>query len=126
MITHATTTDCPPQGELERLMHGRCTEARSAALCEHVGACPDCQKRLDALSRAGDDLVGQLREAVKDTPPSDSAYWKRLADAEEELGRTALFPPSSGEVGASNRGDRSDLGDLGRGDLRLDFLQPPD
>ena len=32
------TTECPPQAELEKLIHGRCTDARNAALCEHVGS----------------------------------------------------------------------------------------
>ncbi len=49
-------TECPPTADLERLVRGRLTEARAAALSEHIGACCGCQRRLDAI--AGDGSEG--------------------------------------------------------------------
>ena len=51
-----TSKTCPPAVELDRLVHGRLTEARAAAIAEHVGACSSCQKRLDALSGGTEEL----------------------------------------------------------------------
>ena len=110
-----TTTDCPPLADLERLIHGRCTEARNTALCEHVGACPECQKRLDRLAGSATDLAEHLRDAADEPPAQDSAYTRAMAAAEEELRRTVVFSPN-GAASADNT----------ERDQRLDFLQPPD
>ena len=115
MPNQATTTVCPPQADLERLIHGRCTDARNAALCDHVGACPECQKRLDRLAGSGSGLAERLREA-EDEPPQNSAFWKALESAEEELRKTAVFQPG---------GRTTDTPDE-TGELKLDFLQPAD
>ncbi len=109
------TTECPPLAELEKLLRGRCTDARNACLCEHVGSCPECQKRLDKLAGSASDLATHLREAEQEPPPKDSAYWRAMASAEEELRKTSLFP-SNGEADTPHP----------EGDLNLDFLQPPD
>jgi serine/threonine protein kinase len=116
MPDHATTTECPPLSDLERLIHGRCTEARNAALCEHVGACPACQKRLDKLTGSAVDLAHHLREAERETPPTDSAYWRALSVAEEELNHTVLYPPGDSGVDTP----------LPDADQKLAFLQPSD
>lgn len=117
MPEHATTTQCPPLAELEKLIHGRCTDARNAALCEHVGSCPVCQQRLDQLSGSSSDIADHLRDAQNETPATDSAYWKALAAVEENLRQTMLIPPN-GEV--------SDDTPSPEGGIKLDFLQPPD
>src|SRR5581483_8448675 len=49
-------TECPPTADLERLVRGRLTEAKSAALAEHVGSCCACQQRLEALAAAEDEI----------------------------------------------------------------------
>src|SRR5262245_19623241 len=109
-----TTTTCPHITDLERLVRGRLTEARAAALCEHIGACSNCQARLDAISGGvADDLTTNLRECTKDTPPTDSAYHKALAAAEAEVRSTAAFLD-----GASDG--------FSVGEPRLEFLQPTD
>jgi serine/threonine protein kinase len=113
-----TTTECPPLAELEKLLRGRCTEARNNALCDHVGACPACQKRLDELAGSASDLAERLRECQEETPPKNSAYWKALDLAENELRQTVLFPAN----GSASSGDTPHP----EGDLKLDFLQPPD
>jgi len=114
-MPETTTTACPPQADLERLLNGRCTEARNAVLCEHVGACPACQQRLDRLAGSGSDLAEHLRDADAAPAPKDSAYWRAIEDAEDELRKTVLFPP----------GGESDTPHP-EGDLKLDFLQPAD
>jgi WD40 repeat protein len=111
MAEPAITTECPPQAELEKLLRGRCTEARNAALCEHVGACPECQRRLDRLAGSASDLAERLRECECEQPPKDSAYWRAMKSAEEELRQTAIFPADTPAP---------------EGDPDLDFLQPAD
>ncbi len=114
MPTNATTTTCPPSADLERLVRGRLTEARSAALADHVGICVSCQVRLDALSggTAG-ELTTNLRQCQKDTPPTDSAYWRAIDAAENEVRATSVFRNAPD--------DDSDPSNVG---LQLDFLQP--
>lgn len=110
-----TIADCPPTAELDRLLRGRLTEAKSAALAEHVGACSNCQRRLEHLAGGGDDLPAKLREAEHDQPPTDSAYWKALSDAENEVRATTL---------ALSGNHSSALDSSHDGDQALDFLQP--
>lgn len=118
MADLATTTECPPLSELEKLLRGRCTEARNAALCDHVGACSACQKRLEELAGSSSELAERLRECQEESPPQDSAYWRAINSAEEELRQTILFP--------SNGSSSSDNTPHPDSDLKLDFLQPPD
>ncbi|MFM8271792.1 MAG: serine/threonine-protein kinase, partial [Gemmata sp.] len=113
MADTITTTECPLLSDLERLVHGRCTEARASTLCDHVGNCPACQKRLDALTAGAAGLADDLREATRVAPAQDSSYWRALERAEEELRRTVLFP-ASGIAEAAPPED----------ELKLDFLQP--
>ncbi len=115
MADPAITNECPPQAELEKLLRGRCTEARNATICDHVGACSACQKRLDRLAGSASDLAGNLRECVCEEPPKNSAYWTALKSSEEELSHTVVFPVNG-----------SDDTPAPEGDLGLDFLQPPE
>src|SRR5436305_11974125 len=108
-----TTTTCPPTPELERLVRGRLTEARSGALCEHIGACPACQKRIEAIAGNCDELACTLRECTKDVPPTDSAYHRALAEAEAEVRATTVLLNGSDDSHPA-------------GELKLDFLQPSD
>lgn len=110
-------TACPPTADLERLVRGRLTDAKSAALTEHVGSCCACQQRLDALADGG-DLPQQLRECTKDMPPRDSAYYKALAAAEEELRATTQMFNGDGVAAATETDPLAGV--------RLDFLQPTD
>jgi serine/threonine protein kinase/WD40 repeat protein len=116
MSDPATTTECPPLADLERLIHGRCTEARNTALCEHVGSCPECQKRLDKLTGSAAELAAHLRAAEQEKPPQDSAYWRALSVAEDEMNQTVLFP-SNGSATDTPVPDTN---------KKLDFLQPSD
>jgi serine/threonine protein kinase len=114
----APATACPPTAELERLVRGRLTEARAAAIAEHVGACSGCQQRLDAIAGgATGELARELRECTRETPPTDSAYWKALRSAEEELRSTGLFV--DGDPALIDTDDKP-------AGTRLDFLQPSD
>jgi serine/threonine protein kinase len=109
-----THTECPALVELERLQQGRCSEARNHALCEHVTACPVCQERLERLAGpSAAEFASHLRDAAADLPPQDSAYWRALASAEDELRQTSFQPTRPGSDTPSPDGD-----------LKLDFLQP--
>src|SRR5438067_1940378 len=109
-----TGHDCPPADELDRLVHGRTSEVESVALTDHVGHCTGCQQRLDAIAAGEDErLTRTVRDAGRADPPPDSAYWQALSAVEAEVAATALFT-----------GDRST--DHPSGELKLDFLQPPD
>jgi serine/threonine protein kinase len=112
----AVTTECPPPAELERLLRGRCTDARNAALCEHVGSCPGCQKQLEKLAGGAAEVAQHLRDAENEKPPTESAYWRAMQQAEEELRQTVLVPPNGSHTDTPHPD----------GDLDLDFLQPPD
>jgi WD40 repeat protein len=108
-------TECPPTADLERLVRGRLTEARCAAISEHIGACSSCQQRLEALAGGAEELAANLRECTKNTPPTDSAYYKALAAAEDEVRATAAFLNGSA-------GDEAPA----RVEMELEFLQPTD
>jgi eukaryotic-like serine/threonine-protein kinase len=110
-----TIADCPPNADLNRLLRGRLTEARSSALAEHVGACSNCQKRLELLAGGGDDLPAKLREAESDQPPSESAYWHALSAVEQEVRATTL---------ALHTHQSSADDTLPTDDRTLDFLLP--
>ena len=107
-------TECPPTAELERLVRGRLTDARAAAISEHVGTCSNCQERLEAITGGADDLTQNLRDCSQHTPPTDSAYYRALAAAEEEIRATALF--LNGEADELTTRTNADL----------EFLQPTD
>jgi eukaryotic-like serine/threonine-protein kinase len=107
-----TTAECPPTVDLDRLLRGRLTEARTAALADHVGSCPNCQKRLELLAGGGDDLAEKLREVENDRPPTDSAYWTALAAAEDEVHLTTLTL-NNGSADTHPSGEQ-----------KLDFLKP--
>src|SRR5579871_2678339 len=111
----ATISECPPTGDLDRLLRGRFTEARSAMLAEHVGGCSSCQKRLELLAGGGDDLPSKLREAESEQPATDSAYWTALSKAENEVRITTL---------AIDNHESSSEDSRPAGELKLDFLQP--
>jgi eukaryotic-like serine/threonine-protein kinase len=111
MPSHTTTTECPSTSELERLVRGRLTEARAGAIAEHVGACSGCQRKLDAIAGVGDGLASSLRECTRSMPPSDSAYYRALAAAEDEVRATAAFFNGSADSTPVVDG-------------KLDFLQP--
>jgi serine/threonine protein kinase len=107
-----TAAECPPTIDLDRLLRGRLTEAKSAALAEHVGSCSNCQKRLESLAGGGDDLPSKLREAENDQPPTDSAYWRAMAVAEDEV-RITTLTIKNGSADTSSSGDS-----------KLEFLKP--
>jgi eukaryotic-like serine/threonine-protein kinase len=109
-----TTADCPPTVDLDRLVRGRLTEARTAALADHVGACPNCQKRLELLAGGGEDLAAKLREVERDQPPTDSAYWRALSVVEDEVRLTTLSLNLNNGSGDTNPS----------GEQKLDFLKP--
>jgi serine/threonine protein kinase len=113
MPANTTTTECPSTADLERLVRGRLTEARASAIAEHVGACSSCQQKLDSISGAADGIASNLRECTRAMPPSDSAYYKALAVAEQEVRATAAFLNGSADTHPVV-------------DDKLDFLQPAD
>jgi serine/threonine protein kinase len=124
MPNTATTTECPPLSELERLVRGRCTEARANELCEHVGVCPACQARLESLSGSVGEVAEHLRTAEQHLPPRDSAYWRIIENAENEIHQTILFNNnhSNGQSNNSIAGNTP----VPQNELKLDFLQPTD
>ena len=117
MTNAVPTTECPSTVDLERLLRGRLTDARSAVLAEHVGGCCKCQKQLEFLAGDGDDLAAKLRECECEQPPGDSSYWKALAAAEDEIRITTVSPVQNGSAEVS-----LSLTD----ELALDFLKTTD
>ncbi|MDB5312672.1 MAG: pknB 43 [Gemmataceae bacterium] len=104
---------CPPTGELEQLIRGRLSDARAAALTDHVGHCPACQDRMEVLA-AGDDaqLTACVRHCDRLRPPAESALWPALSAAAAVVTATAVAP--------------LDTDPHPSGELDLRFLQPAD
>ena len=101
----STPTACPDPQRLEGLLQDSLPAAEQAALTEHVGDCPACQRALDRLAAGPGRHV--LERAERDRPASDSAYWPALAELDQ-----GDHPDGSGQPAA------------GRGPL--DFLPPSD
>jgi hypothetical protein len=98
--------DCPSGDALTGLVRGQLPADRQQVLAEHVGRCPGCQTRLDAIATDGDPhLSDVVRHIDKSGPPSDSALWPALNKMEGAL--TTAFPVTPPP-----------------GDVRLDFLRP--
>src|SRR5437870_6020433 len=104
---------CPVTTELERLIGGRLPEPRAAALTDHVGHCPACQERIEALAAGGDKvLTTTVRQCRVHRPPTDSAMWPALSAVEAEVAATAVF------------GGSGDTDPHSADELDLKFLQP--
>src|SRR5687768_16812750 len=102
--------NCPCPPDLAGLIRGELPDRRQAELSERVGDCPGCQKEMESLATGGDPSVSDVvRHIDKDRPPSDSAYWRAIGQAEAAVTR------SFGELDLSSSGE-----------LKLDFLQPID
>jgi len=100
--------DCPSGDDLAGLIHGDIPERKQSELSEHVGECTSCQNRMEALATAGNAVLSSVvRHIDRDSPPSDSAFWKAIGKAESDA--TQVFIPT-----------------LDVSDLKLDFLQPSD
>ncbi len=108
-----TLHECPPADELDQLIHGRLSSARSAALTEHVGGCLCCQDRMEGVAAGGDPaLTSTIRHCDRDRPPAGSALWPALSAVAAEVNGTAIFPDDP-ETDSS-------------GELKLDFLSRSD
>jgi WD40 repeat protein len=76
-------TPCPDNRHLEGLLRESLPEGEQAALTDHVGDCPACQKELDRL--AAGPTVEALRLAERGRPPSDSAYWAAVRQLDQDV-----------------------------------------
>ncbi len=107
-------SECLDGGELERLLQGRLTASRLAWATDHIGQCPDCQQRLEALIADGAPLAEALRRVSELIPPRHSAYHRAVAALREELRATTLLPQPTPEEAA----------DAGIAAIDLSFLMP--
>ena len=99
---------CPSRDELGALVSGDTPTDRQAELTEHVGDCPGCQKAIEAIATAGDPALSDVVKHIdRADPPSDSAFWKAVGEAEFAVTR-----------------EFDGGGSAPRGELKLDFLQP--
>ena len=92
---------CPSGDELLGLIDGQLAEERQTALSDHVGDCPGCREKLDALATGGNSgLSDVVRHIDRMEPPSDSAFWRALGQAESALTRefVAEIEPPTGEI----------------------------
>jgi hypothetical protein len=101
---------CPPDADLDGLIHGRLTDPESAAVTEHVGHCTGCQHKMEELADEDTRLTDVVRGVGTVRPPADSAMWKALSAVEAEGAATATF-------NGHDEFRRS-------AELKLDFLQP--
>jgi eukaryotic-like serine/threonine-protein kinase len=121
----ATTTTCPGPDRLQGLLDGSLSAGEQSTLTDHVGSCPNCQGRLDAL--AAGDLAwspAALRQGDEDRPPANSAFWATVSDlARGAPGRDDTPRPSPARtppaVTVAEAGAES-------GEVSLDFLDASD
>ena len=118
------TPACPPEAALERLLAdipadpaGTPNPDDRAAVTAHVGDCVGCQVRMENLATGHTPAVAEaVKHIDRADPPKDSAYWRAIKSAEQELQKsdpalTAAFSDDDAPV---------------RPDVSLDFLQPSD
>jgi hypothetical protein len=85
-MTATAKSACPSDDELKDLLAESDPSARCEAMTGHVGECPSCQARMEALATGGDVRLSQCcRGADKLDPPTGSAFWKALDGAEDAL-----------------------------------------
>jgi hypothetical protein len=85
-MTATAKSACPTDDELKDLLAESDPSARCEAMTGHVGECPSCQARMEALATGGDVRLSQCcRGADKLDPPTGSAFWKALDGAEDAL-----------------------------------------
>jgi WD40 repeat protein/serine/threonine protein kinase len=101
-----SSAGCPDLRRLESLLQDSLSPPEQSALTEHVGDCTACQLKLDQL--AAGPSADDFRQAERDRPPADSAFWAAAAELEGQL--TVL--------------DRLDV--ERPPDMSLDFLSPAD
>lgn len=96
-----STSVCPTESELKALVHGTLPESEAVDATEHISGCTQCQSALDSISLSGVSLSGvaarpewaptkvPIEELVGHDagapPPSDSAYWKVVAEVSSEF-----------------------------------------
>src|SRR5262245_8556255 len=111
-MTATAKSACPTDDELKDLIAETDPTARCEALTGHVGECPACQARIEALATDGDAQLFQCcRGADKLDPPTGSAFWKALDGAERAL--TVTLAP-----------DETDEKTKPPEEIKLDFLRP--
>lgn len=99
---------CPTRDELGDLVGGHTPTDRQAELTQHVGECSGCQQEIESIATGGDTALSDVvRHIDRADPPSDSAYWRAVGEAEYAVTRAY-----------------ESAADTPRGELKLDFLQP--
>jgi len=91
---------------LEGLIRDSLPEGEQSALTEHIGDCAACQVALDGL--AAGPTADALRQAERDRPPADSAYWSAVQELDRDIT----------QLGSDER--------LRPPEVPLDFLAPSD
>ncbi|HEY2785414.1 MAG TPA: serine/threonine-protein kinase, partial [Fimbriiglobus sp.] len=111
--TYCSKKDCPTEGELKSLLASGDSSTGGEAVTGHVGECPQCQDRIEALATGGDVQLSKCcRGMDKIDPPSGSAYWEALNGAELALTMTL-------------NSDDTDVKPSRAEEIKLDFLRPP-
>lgn len=103
-------TPCPSSEQLTSLLRGILSTPPADEITEHVGECDGCQCAMESLAVSGEPGLSSdvVRHLDKVEPPSNSAFWKALNQA--ELAITQTHSGDSPSYPAS--------------DLKLDFLSP--
>ncbi|ODA36725.1 WD40 repeat domain-containing serine/threonine protein kinase [Planctopirus hydrillae] len=133
---------CPSVEVLKQVMLGTLDSQQQQVCICHLDHCTACQQALERLATGDCALgrkMGQLCQHVDQTvPESGSAYWPALREVEVDLAETfvpELSPLPSSLSGLGKEGAASPSGSSGkpsnfshpsRGDLKLDFLSPPE
>jgi hypothetical protein len=105
-VTDVVGRGCPSKGELQGLLHGDLSPDSTIRLTEHVGECPGCQGRMDALATGETpSLPDAVRHIDRHAPPKQSPLWKAIDRVVVEMTRTSATralptpPPEDDELG---------------------------
>src|SRR5262245_29631234 len=111
-MTATAKSACPTDDELKDLIAETDPTARCEALTGHVGECPACQARIEALATGGDARLSQCcRGLDRLDPPTGSAFWPALNGAERALTVTHDAADTDGSTPTP-------------AEIKLDFLRP--
>src|SRR5438477_164712 len=106
----AMLATCPEPGRLWQLLAGELSADDEAELVRHLDSCPDCPGLLESLAAGNASLIEDVKQASRDVPPVNSAYWPALRQ----------FAPNAGQTVVT--GDTTPDND----ELSLGFLEPAD
>jgi len=113
-------TQCPPTGDLKRLIDGDIADGDQSRLTAHLDACESCQKKIEDIAAGGPGLLACACSTENVRPERTSAYWPAVRELERELVKV-----SNGPLAVTRGQDEAEITTAVDEDV-LKFLDPPE